>query len=140
MNLLRCSLIVTFLLSTTLAVFAANLSEVKNAMKERQPAIEALWAAGKIGENNKGFVEARADLSEGQKKMVQAENADRKIVYQAIARSTIRLPIKLVSNVPYKFPSGQQKGFGCRMPTGSGFESNFFEVEGRLRWILNGII
>jgi len=92
MNLLRCSLIVTFLLSTTLAVFAANLSEVKNAMKERQPAIEALWAAGKIGENNKGFVEARADLSEGQKKMVQAENADRKIVYQAIARSTNTTP------------------------------------------------
>jgi uncharacterized protein YdbL (DUF1318 family) len=92
MKLLRFPLLVAFLLSAVLSAQGANLGEVKHAMKERQPAIEALWASGKIGENNKGFVEARAELNEAQKNLVRAENADRKIVYQAIAGSTQATP------------------------------------------------
>jgi uncharacterized protein YdbL (DUF1318 family) len=92
MNLLRLSLLLTFLLSTALSAKAADLGAVKNAMKERQPAIEALWAEGKIGENNQGFVEARAELTDAQEKLVKAENADREVVYKAIARSTQTTP------------------------------------------------
>ena len=64
-------------------------------MKKRQPAIEALWAEGKIGENNKGYIEARAALEGEERKLVQAENADRRVVYQAIARSTQTTPEKV---------------------------------------------
>ncbi|MFO8026036.1 MAG: DUF1318 domain-containing protein [Opitutales bacterium] len=95
MSSLRFSLLIAIVFSTSIAAFAANLGEVKAAMKERQPAIEALWAAGKIGENNKGYVEARADLSEKEQKLLRAENADRKKVYQAIARSTQSTPEKV---------------------------------------------
>lgn len=95
MSSLRFSLFIAIVFSTSIAAFAANLGEVKAAMKERQPAIEALWAAGKIGENNKGYVEARADLSEKEQKLLRAENADRKKVYQAIARSTQSTPEKV---------------------------------------------
>lgn len=87
--------LIALLFSTTLSLTAANLSEVKRDMKERQPAIEALWAAGKIGENNQGFVEARAALKPEEKKLVEAENADRKVVYQAIARSVQETPEKV---------------------------------------------
>lgn len=95
MSSLRFSLLIAIVFSTSIAAFAANLGEVKAAMKERQPKIEALWAAGKIGENNKGYVEARADLSEKEQKLLRAENADRKKVYQAIARSTQSTPEKV---------------------------------------------
>lgn len=92
MSHLRLSLLFAFLFATAMPAFAANLNEVKAAMKERQPAIEALWADGKIGENNQGYVAARADLSEKQQALLQAENADRKTVYQAIARATQSTP------------------------------------------------
>ena len=88
MILHRLPLIISLLIASSLAASAASLGQVKSAMKARQPAIQSLWAEAKIGENNQGFVEARADLSGKEQKLVQAENADRKIVYQAIARST----------------------------------------------------
>ena len=88
MILYRLPLIISLLIASSLAASAASLGQVKSAMKARQPAIESLWAEAKIGENNQGFVEARADLSGEDQELVQAENSDRKIVYQAIARAT----------------------------------------------------
>lgn len=84
----RMTTLLALLLLTTASAFSANLGEIKAAMKERQPAIEALWAADKIGENNAGFVEARADLGPPEQALLEAENADRKRVYQAIAGAT----------------------------------------------------
>jgi uncharacterized protein YdbL (DUF1318 family) len=88
MTPLRLTFLVALLLCASLPALAANLGEVKSGMKERQPAIEALWASGKIGENNRGFLEARGDLVGEDLKLVQAENADRQVVYGAIAHST----------------------------------------------------
>ncbi|MFU8847512.1 MAG: YdbL family protein [Opitutales bacterium] len=92
MTHLRFSLFLALLFSTSLSALAASLGQVQAAMKERLPAIQALWAEGKIGENNQGFVEARADLSAKEQALLRAENADRKAVYQAIASSTQSTP------------------------------------------------
>jgi len=95
MNDIKLSFFLTFLLSVTLSLDAANLDQIKGEMKQRQPAIEALWVAGKIGESNKGYVEALGDLSAGQEQLLKDENADRKIVYEAIARSANTTPSKV---------------------------------------------
>lgn len=92
MTHLRLSLFLALLLSTSLSALAANLGQVQAAMKERLPAIQALWAEGKIGENNQGYVEARGDLSAKEQELLRAENADRKTVYQTIAGSTQSTP------------------------------------------------
>jgi len=92
MYLSRFSLAFVLLFLAAFSAGAANLNEIKAQMKERQPKIEALWASGKIGENNRGFVEARADLSEAEQQLIAAENADREQVYDAIARSTQTTP------------------------------------------------
>lgn len=92
MSFSRLTVFITLLCSTALSAFAANLDDVKSSMKARQPLIEALWAEGKVGENNQGFIEARADLSSEEQEIVGAENTDRKVVYQAIARSTQSTP------------------------------------------------
>lgn len=88
----RLTLLLTLLLATSLSALAANLGQVKAAMQARQSAIEALWAEGSIGENNQGFLEARGTLSAAAQQLMQAENTDRKVVYQAIARSTQSTP------------------------------------------------
>ena len=92
MSPIRLTVLITFLFATSLTAFAADLGQVKAAMKERQPVIEALWAEGKIGENNQGYLEARTELSGGEQELVKAENADRKVVYTVIARSTQSTP------------------------------------------------
>lgn len=88
----RLTILIALLFSTALSGFAANLGQVKADMKERQPRLEAMWQAAKIGENNKGYIEARTNLSPDEKQLLKAENADRKVVYQAIARSTQSTP------------------------------------------------
>jgi len=65
-----------------------NLNAIKADMKERLPKIEQLWKQGLVGENNLGYLAARGELKADQKKLMEAENADRKAVYQAIAAST----------------------------------------------------
>lgn len=88
-------ILVTVLLSPALSLSAVDLGQLKRDMKERLPAIEALWQAGKIGENNQGFLSPRASLGPAEAKLVEAENADRRIVYRAIASSTQTTPEKV---------------------------------------------
>ena len=69
-------------------VFGADSAAIKKNMAERKPKIEALKKAGSIGENKAGYLEAMKDakLSEDDSKLVEAENADRKAVYSAVAK------------------------------------------------------
>ena len=66
---------------------AENLEQVKERMKARLPAVTALLATKAVGENNKGYLEFVA-AERAQADVVQAENADRRAVYAAIASST----------------------------------------------------
>lgn len=81
---------VTVLLSVTVIFIAGVLAfagseEIKARMKARLPVIEMLKDKGIIGENNQGYLEfIGSDRSESD--VVNAENADRKKVYSAIAK------------------------------------------------------
>lgn len=69
-------------------VRAADLSAVKARMSERLGKVVALKQSGSVGENNLGYLTARKALSGEEAKMVAAENADRRVVYAAIAAKT----------------------------------------------------
>ena len=64
---------------------AQELDAVKKGMLERKPAVEQMLAAKSVGENSAGFLEAVAKLSAADAKTVALENADRQVVYTAIA-------------------------------------------------------
>ena len=66
-------------------VSAQDLGTVRARMADRLPELDRLKAAGVIGENNKGYVELRTSKPDAAEVTV-AENADRKVVYAAIAR------------------------------------------------------
>lgn len=59
---------------------------IQKNMKQRQGAVNALLAKGSVGEANTGFLAPRGALSEAEQKLVDAENQDRKTVYEAIAK------------------------------------------------------
>jgi uncharacterized protein len=58
---------------------------LRKRMEANLPKIDALKKAGKVGENNQGYLEARESLSADDKALVKVENADRKAVYQLLA-------------------------------------------------------
>lgn len=61
--------------------------QVQAALENRRARFETLRqykAQGSIGENNRGYVEALTEDAEAQA-LAKAENADRKVIYQAIA-------------------------------------------------------
>lgn len=63
---------------------AAGAGDIKGAMLARLPEINSLKAAGIVGENNGGYLEFRSgDMARAA--VVQAENADRRTVYETIA-------------------------------------------------------
>ncbi len=64
---------------------ATSVKEVKARMIARIPTINSLKNKGIIGENNQGFLEYRSD-SKVQKKLIDAENADRALVYRVIGK------------------------------------------------------
>ncbi len=84
-NLTVKFLSICLLLFTAFAAHAGSGDEIRARMKARLPLLNKLKDAGVIGENNKGYVAVR-DNSAETKGVVEAENADRKAVYTAIAK------------------------------------------------------
>ena len=70
------------------AVRAEDLGAVKQRLQQRVSAIDGLKARGLIGENNRGYLEARGSLAGADSSLMSAENADRGTVYAAIAQQT----------------------------------------------------
>ena len=67
---------------------ADDAATIKKHMAERKPKIEVLKKAGSVGENKDGYLEAMKDakLEDADKKLLEDENADRKVIYTAIAK------------------------------------------------------
>lgn len=79
-----CLLIVSALVFSG-PVRAEDLGAVKSRMADRLAQVEGLKAGGAVGENNRGFLEARSGEAGA---VVSAENKDRETVYAALAKQT----------------------------------------------------
>ena len=67
---------------------AADLAPVKQRMAQRLASIDALKDRGVVGENNRGYLEARGALTGEENGTMGAENSDRSTVYAALAQQT----------------------------------------------------
>jgi uncharacterized protein YdbL (DUF1318 family) len=75
-------------LLAAVTVRADGLDAVKARMLSRVSAVVALANTQKSGENNQGYLVARASLTGDEQKILDQENADRKQVYEEIAAKT----------------------------------------------------
>jgi len=89
--LLRLFFAAAILLSVTVAAEAQDLASVRARMEQRLPQIDALKAQGALGENNRGLLEVRENKGDAGS-VSSEENADRNVVYAAIARQTGSTP------------------------------------------------
>lgn len=67
-------------------VRAEDRKSVLARMEQRLPSVDALKARGIIGENNRGYLEARATLKGDEQGVVSAENSDRAALYESVAK------------------------------------------------------
>jgi uncharacterized protein YdbL (DUF1318 family) len=74
------------MVALTLSVFADAKSEAHERRKARKNEIAALVSSGEASEGTNGYLVAKAGLSAAKQALVNAENTDRKIGYEAIAK------------------------------------------------------
>lgn len=69
---------------------AQSLDEVKTRMSQRLSQVDNFKQQGVLGEDNRGFLAVPTGVSAPAeaRSVMQAENADRQIVYQSIAQQT----------------------------------------------------
>jgi len=70
-----------------MAAGTAWAQDIKARMKDRLPQIVDLKTRGVVGENNQGYLEMLKGQTEKQD-VVQAENNDRRAIYEHIAKKT----------------------------------------------------
>lgn len=69
-------------------VRAEDLGTVKARMEQRVGAIDAMKGRGVVGENNRGYLEARGAVGAEDEKIISDENSDRRAVYVGLAQQT----------------------------------------------------
>jgi uncharacterized protein len=77
------------------AMAASSLPELRQRFKQRYPELQQLKTQGKLGETSKGYVEAvKAEYARDAtvEKAMSAENADRRELYQALAKEAGTAP------------------------------------------------
>lgn len=81
-------LVVASVLSIPVSVRAQDLGAIRARMEQRLSDVNAIKNKGVAGENNRGYLEARGAPAPADQQVMQAENADRRQVYAAIAAET----------------------------------------------------
>ena len=123
LGLLFC-LLPSFAFSSVSYDLKKETPEVKNAIQSRQSRFETirdLKASGLIGENNRGYLEVIHQRGTSGKGFVEAENADRRTIYNAIVAQNL-LPPSALAQVEAAFAEVQRdrahSGESIQLPSG----------------------
>jgi len=114
-----------FLLAAALALGggavarAEDLGAVKARMDQRLESVASLKGRGRAGENNRGFLEARASLSGEEQQLVSDENSDRRAVYADIAHRTGADPEQVGRARAQKLAAEAKRGEWVQGPDGN---------------------
>jgi uncharacterized protein YdbL (DUF1318 family) len=88
MNLFRPACLIFAAVGVAVSVAHADpAAAAKAGMRQRVPAIDALKAAGAVGEANTGLLSVRTPGAEAEQ-VVAAENADRAVIFGELAKRT----------------------------------------------------
>ena len=88
MKLLSYVFVLILSLGLVVTCNAQNAKAVQQRMQERLSAIDSLKQKESVGEDNKGFLQARGAIDAAGSAIVSAENKDRAEVYAELARRT----------------------------------------------------
>jgi len=101
---------------------AQGLGEIKQRMQKRRAPITVLKTAKTVGEDNNGYLHIRGDVKAADKAVVEAENADRKLVYAAIAAKTGLAADAVGKSRAKKIAASTAAGVMVQAPDGTWYE------------------
>lgn len=91
---------------------ADALSDAKERRKARQDSIQQIVKAGEAKEGDQGYLEPKAGIAKEKEAMIKAENDDRKVGYEAIAKAngkTVEVIGKKAAEINRKRAAGENK-------------------------------
>jgi len=107
---------------TSMVVITASANDndaVRQRMAQRLEVVSQLKRAKVVGENNRGYLEFLHPETQSHKEIVAAENADRRLVYEAIARRTDGATAETVGQVRAR-SIAEQSAAGIMVQTAAG--------------------
>jgi uncharacterized protein YdbL (DUF1318 family) len=117
-HFLRIALLLVAMVFSVAAVRAEDLGAVKARMEQRIAPLNAMKDRGAAGENNQGFLEARAGATSDDQRVIGEENADRRTVYAAIAAQTGATPDAVGRHRAQQIASIARPGHWIQDPSG----------------------
>jgi uncharacterized protein YdbL (DUF1318 family) len=99
-------------------VRAEDLNAVKARMEHRQSTVDTLKDRQAVGENNRGFLEARGTLSGEDERVMMDENSDRRTVYAALAAQTSSTPDQVGRQRAQQLALRSKRGVWVQDPSG----------------------
>ena len=103
---------------SAVVVRAEDAGAVKSRMEQRLPAVDSLKDRGAVGENNRGFLEARGNVSGDEQRIISDENSDRRTVYAALARQTGSDAETVGRRRAHQIARGSKRGVWIQAPNG----------------------
>ena len=110
------------LLTMFLLIVASLQADIKERLAKRLPGITKLKAALVIGEDNKGYLAIRGEISVEDKKIVDAENADRRKIYEMLAKKTDVAVEKVQSRRAEQIAGKSKKGIWLQKTVGTWYK------------------
>lgn len=108
---------------TALNLRAEDLTAVQARMKERLPQVAQLKTQKVIGEDCAGFLAlVKADAEATARRLVEAENADRKAVYAALAAKAASTPARVGQQRAKELAERSALGMMLQREDGSWYE------------------
>jgi uncharacterized protein YdbL (DUF1318 family) len=81
------SLAIAMVIGVACLAQADDMSDARERRKARRAQVEQLVQSGSVTEGSDGYLAAKGALDAAKAELVKAENADRKIGYEAIAKA-----------------------------------------------------
>ena len=110
------------LISLALLIGTSLQAGIKERLAKRLPAINKMKEALIIGEDNKGYLAVKGEITESDKKIVDAENADRKKIYEMLAKKTKASVEKIQTRRAAQIAEKSKKGIWLQKPDGTWYK------------------
>lgn len=110
-----------FFFACTLVIPASadEVAAAKQRMAARQAQVDGLKSSGLAGEANTGYLAERGALSGAQKSVLGAENADRRVLYAAVAAKSGLSTAVVGQRRADQIRAGSAAGIWIQQPDGS---------------------
>lgn len=118
------SFAIVFITSILLAGTASAdaVSDAASRIKQRLAQIDAMKAAGEVGEDSAGYLAERTSLAGRKASILASENEDRRIIYESVSKQTGQPASEVGKQRALQIAERAASGVWLQKPSGEWFQ------------------